>query len=70
MLMLVSGWTRRALAASLAVSGLALSSSSGALELRVSTWNLEHLADSNDEGCVGRRDADYEALALGNAFLR
>ena len=31
--------------------------------MRVAAWNLEHLADTNDEGCVGRDDADYTALA-------
>ena len=32
-------------------------------ELRVATWNLEHLDDSDGEGCVGRNGADYAALA-------
>ena len=35
----------------------------GALELRVATWNLEHLDDTNGAGCVGRTNADYTALA-------
>ena len=47
----------------LAAAWLACASSAGALELRVAAWNLEHLADTNDEGCVGRDDADYTALA-------
>ena len=47
----------------LAAAWLAFASSAGALELRVAAWNLEHLADTNDEGCVGRDDADYTALA-------
>ena len=34
-----------------------------ALELRVATWNLEHLDDTNGAGCVGRTDGDYAALA-------
>ena len=34
-----------------------------ALELRVAAWNLEHLDDANDAGCVGRADSDYAALA-------
>lgn len=34
-----------------------------ALNLRVGTWNLEHLDDSNGEGCVGRSNDDYVALA-------
>ena len=32
-------------------------------ELRIAAWNLEHLDDANGEGCVGREDADYSALA-------
>ena len=34
-------------------------------ELRVATWNLEHLDDSDGEGCVGRKGADYAALVQG-----
>ncbi|MYF46314.1 MAG: hypothetical protein F4073_05035 [Rhodobacteraceae bacterium] len=34
-----------------------------ALDLRVGAWNLEHLDDSNDEGCVSRTNDDYAALA-------
>ena len=32
-------------------------------ELRIAAWNLEHLDDSDGEGCVGRKSADYTALA-------
>ena len=32
-------------------------------ELRVAAWNLEHLDDSDGDGCVGRKSADYAALA-------
>ena len=32
-------------------------------ELRIAAWNLEHLDDSDGEGCVGRKSADYAALA-------
>ena len=32
-------------------------------ELRVAAWNLEHLDDTDGEGCVGRSGADYTALA-------
>ena len=46
-----------------AALALLLASPASALELRVATWNLEHLADENDEGCVGRTDLDYTALA-------
>ena len=55
--------TRCAWGAALVVLALALAWPAVALELRVAAWNLEHLADTNDEGCVGRDDADYTALA-------
>ena len=43
---------------------LALLSPAGhADELRVAAWNLEHLKDSDLEGCVARREADYAAIA-------
>lgn len=32
-------------------------------ELRVAVWNLEHLDDTDGEGCVGRSGPDYAALA-------
>ena len=57
------GHQRFALAASLAAATLTFACPSTALELRVATWNLEHLADTHAEGCVGREDADYSALA-------
>ena len=47
----------------LAAVWLACASPAGALELRVATWNLEHLDDTNGAGCVGREDGDYTALA-------
>ena len=31
--------------------------------LRIATWNLEHLNDSGEEGCVPRVQADYDAMA-------
>lgn len=37
---------------------------SAAGELRIAAWNLEHLKDSDREGCVGRTAADYAALAV------
>ena len=46
-----------------ALALLLLASPTSAIELRVATWNLEHLADENAEGCVGRTDLDYTALA-------
>ena len=54
---------RRALTASLAVLAFVIASPAGALELRVTAWNLEHLDDTNGSGCVGRDDADYTALS-------
>ena len=51
------------LAACCAALPFLIASPAVALELRVATWNLEHLADTNGEGCVGRTDADYTALA-------
>ena len=32
-------------------------------DLRIAAWNLEHLADTEGKGCVGRTRADYDALA-------
>ena len=32
-------------------------------ELRIASWNLEHLKDSDGEGCIGRTGADYAAVA-------
>ena len=32
-------------------------------QLRIAAWNLEHLDDTDGEGCVGRYGADYAALA-------
>ena len=52
-----------ALVSLLVAAWTAWTSPAGALELRVAAWNLEHLADTNGEGCVGRDDADYAALA-------
>ena len=48
----------------LALLVLVLGSPTGvAGELRVAAWNLEHLDDSDGDGCVGRKSADYAALA-------
>ena len=38
-------------------------------ELRIAAWNLEHLEDTDGEGCVGRSGADYAALAWRIAGL-
>ena len=34
-----------------------------AAQLRIATWNLEHLNDTDDAGCVPREEADYDAIA-------
>ena len=34
-----------------------------ALHLRIATWNLEHLNDTDAAGCVPREQADYDAIA-------
>ena len=48
----------------LALLFLCLTAPAGfAAELRIAAWNLEHLDDSDGEGCVGRKNADYAALA-------
>ena len=31
-------------------------------KLRLATWNVEHLADANDSGCLPRHEADYARL--------
>ncbi len=42
---------------------LALAAPAGiAGEIRIAAWNLEHLDDTEGEGCVGRNRADYRAL--------
>ena len=55
--MRAAGW---GLLASL-VLALAPQTGSGE-ELRIAAWNLEHLDDTEGEGCVGRKRADYRAL--------
>ena len=32
-------------------------------DLRIATWNLEHLNDTDEAGCVPREQADYDAIA-------
>lgn len=54
-----------ALLAVVAIAGCAPLQGSSATEnrvLRVATWNLEHLAESNGAGCRPRQDADYAEL--------
>ena len=38
-------------------------------DLRIAAWNLEHLAEADDGGCVGRSASDYVTLAGGIAQL-
>ncbi len=48
----------------LALLVLCLAPSAGlAGDLHIAAWNLEHLDDSDGEGCVGRNGADYAVLA-------
>ena len=37
--------------------------SAEASDLRIAAWNLEHLNDSDGEGCVERSDDDFDAIA-------
>ena len=39
-------------------------------ELRLAAWNLEHLDDTEGEGCLGRNRADYETLGKRIGELR
>ena len=34
-----------------------------AAELRIAAWNLEHLDDTDGQGCIGRNGADYAVIA-------
>ncbi len=48
----------------LAVLVLSVASTVAAADdLRIVAWNLEHLDDTDSDGCVGRTPADYAALA-------
>ena len=38
-------------------------------DLRIAAWNLEHLDDTDGEGCLGRTGADYAAVARQAAAL-
>ena len=38
-------------------------------EVRIASWNLEHLADADGEGCLGRKQADYDTLRVRTAQL-
>lgn len=47
------------------VSVLLLPSFHGSVagELRIAAWNLEHLSDTDGEGCLPRASTDYDAIA-------
>ncbi len=45
------------------------SSASVGSELRIASWNLEHLNDTDGAGCVPRDSADYDAIARQVAVL-
>ena len=45
------------------------SSASVGGELRIASWNLEHLNDTDGAGCVPRESADYDAMARQVAVL-
>ena len=49
----------------LAFLALSLASAAAAVagDLHIAAWNLEHLDDTDGEGCVGRSSTDYAALA-------
>ena len=63
LLMRIAEHARRAHVPWLATAAFAFALPAAALELRVATWNLEHLDDMNGTGCVGRTEDDYAALA-------
>ena len=39
-------------------------------ELRIAAWNLEHLGDTDGQGCVPREGADYDTIAQRVGALR
>lgn len=48
----------------LALHLMAISAPAGfASELHIAAWNLEHLDDTEGDGCIGRSNSDYAALA-------
>ncbi len=46
------------------------SSASLGSELRIAAWNLEHLNDTDGQGCLPREGADYDAIAQQVVALR
>ncbi|TMP77502.1 endonuclease [Pseudoalteromonas phenolica] len=54
----------KALFATCAVSALSACNSVNKPEntLRIATWNVEHLAEQNNQGCKARTEVDYEKL--------
>nr|WP_269783545.1 HAD family acid phosphatase [Marinibactrum halimedae] len=54
-----------------ALSGQAEEASKVSVEkIRVATWNIEHLAEKNGQGCRARDDADYQQLQTFAATLK
>ena len=53
----------------LLLSALAFATPSHAGDLRIAAWNLEHLNDTDMEGCVPRTAADFDTLARQVAEL-
>ena len=65
-------WRALAIACSIALPFLAFGLAAPfaqATELRIATWNLEHLDDTDGDGCVGRTQPDYDAMARQVAAL-
>lgn len=58
--MKLADWTVGVLGTVVALS--AACGSAQASDLRVATWNLEHLNDAEGEGCIERSEEDYDAI--------
>ena len=58
--MKLADWTAGALGALVALSAACGSAQAG--DLRIATWNLEHLNDAEGEGCIERSEEDYDAI--------
>lgn len=58
----MKSFTAMTLAAAMLSGCVGLSPSTGLRDLKVASWNLEHLAERDGEGCRPRTEADYAAL--------
>lgn len=58
----MKSFTAMTLAAAMLSGCAGLSPSTGLRDLKVASWNLEHLAERDGEGCRPRTEADYAAL--------